>query len=646
MKQSFLVPRFITSSVLFLILIIPAISQISKTSQVQNNDNIINADFETGDIKGWNHWKTKRSIITTESYSGKYAVKIGSERGFCIQTAKVKPNGLYRISAYVKTESGAEEVQFSVSEYGGPEKSISSALTEYTKVDIEFQTAYTSNTLVISLIHPSGPGSGYADQIELTYLGQASAPKIQEFITIPERILKSENGVTQLSNDKMAWFLDARFGMFIHWGVYAAIDEGNEWVRHQEAFGQEYYQRRARDPKNGFTASKFDASQWTNLAKNAGMKYMALTSRHHDGYALFDSKYPYSWTSVKDLQRDFVREYISAVRASGLHVGLYYSPMSWRYPGYYDVTGKDAKPNVWGYKTAAWHKEDAQAMKEEVYEQVTTLLKNYGDIDYMFWDGGWLSQTVNNELERFFWDSGKYQNPKNEWPVDSKHVINEEETGKALGIMGLVRKYQPNMAVNERFGWVGDVHAEEGGSSTSGSIRFEHYGEKCVSLQKGGWGYKPDSQVYSFEEVAVYLSNCVTRNINLLLNVAPDRFGVIPQNQQEVLLKMGNWLSKVEKGIYGTRGGPWQPLFGEAGFTFKDNKIYCHVYEGYRELKSSKFTTQSIGNKKVIKVVNLYDGKELLWVKNKNNTITISGVDYTLNPSATILEITLKDSVY
>lgn len=192
----------------------------------------------------------------------------------------------------------------------------------------------------------------------------------------------------------------------------------------------------------------------------------------------------------------------------------------------------------------------------------------------------------------------------------------------------------------------GDVHAEEGGSATSGDIRFLQYGEKCLSLQKGGWGYRPNSKVFSFEEVAVFLSNCVVRNINLLLNVAPDREGVIPQNQQEVLLQTGNWLSKVGDGIYGTRGGPWQPLFGEYGFTFKGNKIYCHIYQGYRDFKSGTFTTQSIGKNKVSKVVNLYDGKELNFSKNKNNTLTVSGVDYTLNPATTILEITLTKELY
>lgn len=400
-----------TIVVLFLLVIsTTSYGQTTKSSPVNETIKVVNADFETGNLSGWKHWKTKSAAITEDVFSGKYAVKIGPERGFCIQETKVKSNSLYRISAYVKTTSGAEEVQLMVSDFGGIAKSVSSAKTEYTNVSIDFQTAYSTEKLRITLTHPSGNGFGFADQIELHYLGEAPKPTIQEFVKIPKRILKEDGGVSQLPNEKIKWFLDDKFGMFIHWGVYAAMDEGSEWVRHQEAWGHEYYQRRARNPETGFTASKFDANDWTTLAKKAGMKYMALTTRHHDGYALFDSKHPFSWTSQKDLGRDFIREYVDAVRVSGLRVGMYYSPMSWRYPGYYDVTGKDVKPNVWGYKTAAWHKDDARDMKEEVYEQVTTLLKNYGKIDYMFWDGGWLGQSINPELEKRFWDPGYFQN--------------------------------------------------------------------------------------------------------------------------------------------------------------------------------------------------------------------------------------------
>jgi alpha-L-fucosidase len=621
--------------------------QLSVKQPLINETHFIkNADFETGTMDGWKHWRTKFSSISKEAYSGNYAMRVGPERAFCNQEFKVRPNALYQLSAHVKTESGAEEIQMIISNYGGAAKSATSSLTAYSKVTLDFQTAFSIDTMMISFVHPSGAGSAFVDQIELLYLGEAPKPVLQEFVPITKRVLEEDLGLSQQSDEIMKGFVNDKFGMFIHWGVYAAMPEGNEWVRHQEAWGQDYYQRRARDSAKGFTATKFAPKQWADLAKKAGMKYTVLTTRHHDGYALFDSKHPASWNSQKDLGRDLIKEYTDAIRAAGLRVGLYYSPMSWRYPGYYDVFGNDVKPNIWGYKTAKWHKEDARVMKEEVYEQVTKLMKDYGNISYMFWDGAWLAQTVNRDLDRKFWNPGKYQDTANEWPINEKYITKEEETGKALGIMGIVRKYQPEMIVNTRFSWIGDVFSEEGGGYTSGNIRTKEFTEKCVSLQKGGWGYRPNSKVFSYEEIVQYLSNCVVRNVNFLLNVSPDREGVIPQNQQEVLLKMGSWLNKVGGGVYNTRGGPWQPLFGEYGFTFRENKIYCHIYNGYRELKTGTFITQAIGKKKVQKVINLYDGKELKWVKNKDNTITISGVDYSENPSTTLLEISLTEPVY
>ncbi len=645
LNQSSLMPVIVL--VLFSLWLNPLQSQNATQTPINETHLIKNADFETGTTIGWRHWRSKNASIVTDAYAGKYAVKIGPDRGVCNQEAVVRSNALYRISAYVKTESGAEEVQLIISNHGNPTKTVSSSVTSYTKVSVDFQTAFKIDSILISFVHPAGTGSAFIDQVELLYLGEAPKPKLQEIMPFQARVIKTAGGVAQLPNEKVDWFLNDKFGMFIHWGVYSAMPEGSEWVRHQEAWSNEYYRGRARDTEKGFTAAKYNPKEWAALAKKAGMKYTVLTARHHDGYALFESKHPFSWTSQQDLGRDLVKEYANAVRKAGLKVGLYYSPVNWKYVGFYDPFGNNVLQNVWGYKTPAkWHKEDVTMMKEEVYEQVTSLFKNYGKLNYIFWDGASLGQVKNKPLSDSFWDAGRYQNPANIWPVNEKYITREDSTGKALGILGMARKFQPDMLLNERFGWVGDVHIEEGGSYPSSKINNTGVSEKCVSLQRGGWGYKPNSKVYSFEEIVQYLSNCVVRNFNLLLNVSPDREGVIPQNQQEVLLKMGAWLQKVGSGIYNTRGGPWQPLFGEYGFTYRDNKIYCHIYEGYREFKSNQFITQSIGKKTVTKVINLFDGKELKWVKNEDNTITVSGIDYTQNPATTIIEITLTESVY
>lgn len=607
---------------------------------------IINAGFERGNLTGWNDWRRKQAKLTTESHSGHHAVELGPGRGQVAQQVSILPNRRYRLSAYVRTDSAAGEVQLIASDYGGVTQSVSSALTEYTEVGLDFESAGTVDTVLVMLRVTSGTWKGFADDITITDLGPASPPVVQEFIVPEPRVLLSEGGVTQQPDETSEWFLNDKFGMFIHWGVYSAMDEGNEWVMHNKAYSPEYYRDRAEDPESGFTADRFHPDNWVELAKTAGMRYMVLTARHHDGYALFESQHENSWTSVQHLGRDLIDEYVAAVRRGGLGVGLYYSPMSWRYPGYYDVRGTGAKPNVWNYATDPGNKENARLMKEEVYEQVTTLLSNYGPIAYMFWDGGWLGQSVDAELEDNFWDSGRFQSPDTEWPIDERYHTTDGDTGRPLGIMGLVRRFQPEMLVNERFGWIGDVHGEEGVSPTAGPIRSAQITEKCMPLLRGGWGYWPNRPVISSDEVAVYLSDCVVRNVNLLLNVSPDRHGEISDHQREVLRDVGAWLERVGDAVYNTRGGPWQPRFGEYGFTYKANTIYCHVYAGYPHTKTGTFTTQSLGDRRVESVHDLYTGTPLAWSRNDDSTITIRDVDYSVFQPVTILEVTLDDDVY
>ncbi|MEX0325776.1 MAG: alpha-L-fucosidase [Puniceicoccaceae bacterium] len=605
-----------------------------------------NPGFESGNLAHWNSWRTRRAEITDDARSGKYAVRVGPELGICAQELTILPNSRYRLSAWVKTETGSEEAILQASDFGGPSLSVSSALTEYTRVSLEFSSAFASEQLIVSLRHTDGPNRAYFDDIELTLLGEAPPPQLQEMLPAPDRPLLSEGGVQQLPDEALEWYLDARFGMFIHWGVYSAMDEGNEWVMHNKAYPPEYYRQRAEDPEEGFTADAYDPAEWAELAKKAGMKYMVLTARHHDGYALFDSQHPNSWTSVKHLGRDLIREYTDAVREAGLHVGLYYSPMSWRYPGYYNVTGDYMLPNVWNYDADPWHKENARLMKEEVYEQVTRLLTNYGPIEFMFWDGAWIGQSINHELEDQFWDTGRYQDSSSPWQIDEAFKTYDESNGRALGIMGLVRKYQPSLIVNERFSWIGDVGVDEGGSATSGPIRNERIHEKCLSLMKGGWGYYPNRPVYSANEVQVFLSSCAVRNMNLLLNVAPDRHGVIPPEQEEVLLETGKWLDQIGEAIHGTRGGPWQPGFGEYGFTYRGDTIYCHVYEGYRNRSKGTFTTQLLGGRKVLQARDLQSGEVLPMAENDDGTITIGNVPYDPGMPVTIIKLKMAEDIY
>lgn len=124
-----------------------------------------------------------------------------------------------------------------------------------------------------------------------------------------------------------------------------------------------------------FTATAYNPADWAQLAKDMGAKYTVLTARHHEGFALWPSTHPNAWHAGQaPLQRDFISQYVTAVRTAGLRVGLYYSPLSWRYPGYYDVRGTNCLPNKWGYFTDPTHKENARIMKNEVYQQVKELV--------------------------------------------------------------------------------------------------------------------------------------------------------------------------------------------------------------------------------------------------------------------------------
>ncbi len=166
------------------------------------------------------------------------------------------------------------------------------------------------------------------------------------------------------------------------------------------------------------------------------MKWMCLTARHHDGYCLFDSPHPNAFTSVQTLHRDLLAEYVTACRAADLKVGVYYSPLSWRYPGYYDVTGTKCLPNKFGYATDPSHAENARLMKEENYANVKKLMTGYGKNDHLFWDGGWLGQHGSDASASYFHEPGQYLDPANRWPIAKQYLDLGARHGQTAGDHG------------------------------------------------------------------------------------------------------------------------------------------------------------------------------------------------------------------
>jgi len=449
------------------------------------------------------------------------------------------------------------------------------------------------------------------------------------------RPVTNDFGITQQDDAAMQWFMDAKFGMFLHWGLYAAPAKG-EWFMENHASAPEQYAKYATNQGDGvyFDAKDYNAAEWARIAEDSGMKYVCLTARHHDGFALFDSRHPNAFTSVQSLQRDLYAEYVKACRAAGLRVGLYYSPMSWRYPGYYDVTGTNCLPNKWKYPTDAAHQENARLMKEEVYEQTRTLFRNYGPFDYVFWDGGWLGQMGSDRAGSFFWEPGQYRDPNNAWPV-SQEYSDTDDSGRCLGLMGIVRKYSPQAICNNRSGWIGDFAVDEGGHPVTGPVR-DYYWEKCLNLNKSSWGFNHHQNLMTYEEIITSLVEVVVRNGNLLLNFAPDRHGRIPESHAARTREIGAWLKRAGDSIYGTRGGPWAPVDGQYGFTSKPGKNFVHLLPGY---VGTEFITPVIPEQ-VTGCRDLFTGKKLNFTVAADGSVRITGLNRTAHPADTVVQIT------
>ncbi len=459
------------------------------------------------------------------------------------------------------------------------------------------------------------------------------------------REVKTDMGITMQPDEKIRWMLDDKLGMFIHWGLYAGPGKGEWYMENQGVDIEEY--RKLAYPESGeeyFDAKDFDPRKWMELAKKAGMKYVCFTAQHHDGYALFDSKYINAFTSKQTHNRDFVKEYVEACREAGLKVGLYKTLINWRFPGYYDITGTDCRPdNKFGYTTAAWHKENARLMKEELYCQVKELMTNYGKIDHLFWDGGWIAQRGTDADGAPFWEPGMYMSEDNDWKVNSYFCDYDETTGKPLGLMGIVRKYQPDIVCNLRSGWIGDFTCEEGGGEVKGKIRSGVV-EKCLSLAPG-WGYNKQMEnpasIMPLRKVKRLFADCMVRNMCFLLNVGPDRHGNIAPLVQQRMLEFGEWVNATSEAVYGTRGGPWQPVDGQYGYCYKDNKIYIYFLGGYT---AGTFTMPPLDKgMKVKRSYNVFTG-EKVGFKQKGNSVTLRGVN-PLRDDLTVIAVEINRNI-
>jgi len=305
--------------------------------------------------------------------------------------------------------------------------------------------------------------------------------------------------------ERLKWFHEARFGMFIHWGLYAVHGRG-EWVMFVERWRADDYAKTAWK----FNPKKFDANKWAAIAKDAGMKYMVLTTRHHDGFCLFDSKVSDFTAAKTGAGRDLVAEYVKACREAGLKVGFYYSLLDWRFPGYFEPKK---------------YPESAKKMVEQYHAQVRELMTNYGKIDILWYDGGWIAHDPNSNVAEF-WRSAE---------------VNK-----------MVRELQPHIIINNRSGIEEDLDTPEQHVTASKPGRGW---ESCMTIGDScGWGYVHNNP--NMKTVTLLLQNLTIAAAgegNYLLNCGPRPDGQIRREEQVRLHAMGEWLRVNGEAIYGSQ---------------------------------------------------------------------------------------------
>ncbi len=367
------------------------------------------------------------------------------------------------------------------------------------------------------------------------------------------------------SESKLKWFNEARFGLFIHWGLYAIPARG-EWVMNRELIPPEEYNKLA----DQFNPEKFDAMEWAKLAKQAGAKYMVLTARHHDGFCLFDSKVN-DFNSVKTAaKRDFVAEYVDACRAIGLKVGIYYSIASWQWPAIH--TGPFADPEGW------------KSLVDDTHAQLEELMSNYGKIDILWYDGAFIPGIMDDSTQTKHWRSAE---------------LNQ-----------MVRRHQPDILINDRSGFPEDISTPE---QTIAPPAAGRTWEACMTMNQS-WGYKAaDKDFKSVQEIIQCLVRCARFGGNLLLNVGPKADGTIQSEFVERLQQVGEWMKINGEAIYNSRRTPYTEAEHVSGpVTSADHKIYFHLFDLTSDTIRIDGVTQIerayiLGNKKLLKSTSFAD---------------------------------------
>ncbi len=346
---------------------------------------------------------------------------------------------------------------------------------------------------------------------------------------------------------RVKWFRDAGLGMFMHWGLYSTLGHG-EWAQWREDIHPRNYMKLMEK----FTGKNFNASKLAQLAKQSGAQYAVLTSRHHDGFCLWDSQVSDLTSINTPAKRDFIAEYVDAFRQAGLKVGIYYSPMDWSW-GTYNMDLPEEDPLAWQnfvekgpeYDSGAWKR-----FRKYVHEQVWELMSNYGKIDLLWYDGCWYQNAEQ-------WQSRKLNN--------------------------MVRNLQPDIVINDRSGIEEDYSTPE--NEIPLNIQPQQRPWETCFCMNDTWGYIPgDKNIKTVRQCLYSLLRVRSAGGNLLLNNSLKPDGQSPADAVKVFEVIGNWLKINGESIYGASLAEMTShgtgFFAQPGIVTakqQQNTVYYHI---------------------------------------------------------------------
>ncbi len=399
-------------------------------------------------------------------------------------------------------------------------------------------------------------------------------------------------------------FQDNKFGIFLHWGIYSMLAQG-EWVMTNQNLNHLEYRKLA----SGFYPSKFNAAEWVAAIKASGAKYICFTSRHHDGFSMWDTKFSdYNIVKATPFQRDVLKELSEECKKQGIKLHLYYSHLDWDRDDYYPLgrTGRGT-----GRTTHGEWKTYYQFMNN----QLTELITNYDPS--VIWFDGW-------------WDQD--QNPEFDWQLPEQYAM--------------IHKLKPSLLIGNNHHQIPFAGEDiqiferdlpgENKAGLSGQNISPLPLETCQTMN-GMWGYKIVDQNYkSVKKLVQYLVEAAGRNANLLMNIGPQPNGELPAVAIDRLKAIGDWMNVYGETIYGSRGGDVTPR--DWGVTTrKGNKLYVHILNLKDKGLFLPLTTAKVKNAVVFK-----DKKPVKFRQDKNGVL----LELAEDPSADIdyvVELTLKD---